>query len=188
MFGQGGAAFRLPAEEVFHEGLATGLQMGGATNIRIDAGSKTKWLVGGGAGFSVSPNVQIVGEYDRIRLTKASLTFVPRGSRTDATASATARVDEFTAGVHYLFTPKSRVVPYASVAGGIARLSGSGEVPGLPSFSASESQLTTNFGGGIRIYGGRHWGLRPDFRVVRVPGQTYFRAAVAVFAQLGGTR
>lgn len=188
LFGQGGSAFRLPVEDVFSEGLTIGLRAAGATNtnIRIDSGSNTKWFFGGGTGYSVSPNVQIVGEYEHVRLAKARVTFLPRGSRTESSATASAKLDEYNVGMHYLFASKSRVVPYLAAAVGLARLSGSGAIPGAPSFSATESDLTTNVGGGIRLYGGSKWGFRPDFRVVRVPGQTYFRVAGVFFLQLGG--
>lgn len=40
------------------------------------------------------------------------------------------------------------------------------------------------FGGGLRLYLGSSWGIRPDIRVVRVPDETFFRANVGVFYQL----
>jgi hypothetical protein len=187
LFGQGGVAFRLPeVDEIFSEGIVTGLRAAGATNIRVDSGAKTKWYAGGGAGYSFSRNIQLVGEYNRAQLAKTRVTFTPRGLRTESTATLSARIDEFNVGMHYLFASKSRVTPYLAGAVGIARLTGSGSVQGASSFSASESDLTVNFGGGIRLYGGEKWGFRPDFRVVRLPGQTYLRAAGVFFLHLGG--
>lgn len=69
---------------------------------------------------------------------------------------------------------------------GVVRLSVGASGGGLPtSFGAGESDLTVNFGGGVRMHLGKNWGLRPDVKVVRIPGQTYVRSTVGIFYQFG---
>ena len=65
---------------------------------------------------------------------------------------------EYTGGVHYVLWP-GRVSPYVAAGLGVVRLSASAEAGELPvDVSASESDITTNFGGGVRLFGGSSWG------------------------------
>jgi hypothetical protein len=78
------------------------------------------------------------------------------------------------------------VEPFVAGAVGIAQTSVSGTAGGVSlNVSESQSDLAVHFGGGLRIYLGENWGVRPEFKVMRLPGETFSRAAVGVFYQFG---
>lgn len=161
---------------------AQGLRLGGIRNVSTERGSSTKWLLGGGVGIGVTSRVLVTfdGSMNRIASPSFSGTAVGR----PVSISMRATLFEYVGGVQYLLA-KANVEPYLAAGIGVARLRVSANATNVGvDTSATESDVVSNFGGGVRLYVGSSWGIRPDVRVVRLPGETFLRANVAVFSQL----
>ncbi len=150
--------------------------------------SGSKWNAGGGVAFGVNRFILITGEVGRERFGQYDVTASTQG--VSASSTVKANVTSFTAGVQLIIpTPSPRFSPYATVGGGLARLSAGASVPdslagGLSSdVTFSETDATTYYGGGVRLYLSKRFGIRPELRAVHVPGETYLRTSVGVFYQ-----
>ena len=178
--GFGGASGGLPSDQ-FADAFVQGLRLAGGRNITSTPGSSAKWLAGGHLGAGFGSRTIVTFELVTSQISNPSF----RGSilAQPFAASLGLRLTEYLGGVQYTLAP-GRVAPYVAAGLGIARLSAtvSGSLPG--DISISQSDVATNFGGGVRLFTGSAWGVRPDFRVVRVPDETYFRTSVGVFFQM----
>jgi hypothetical protein len=179
--GFGGASGGLPTQE-FSDAFSQGLRLGGARNISSDSGSSLKWLLGGHVAAGIGSSVFVTFDALVNRIANPSFRGTVLGQTFDITMKTV--LTEYTGGLHYVLW-LGRVSPYVAAGMGVVRLSASAEAGELPvDVSASESDFTTNFGGGLRLLGGSSWGIRPDFRIVRVPDETFFRTTVGVFYQI----
>ncbi len=171
------------------EGVRQGLALSGAGNasLSMNKGSSFKWVTGGEVAVPVNEHVYITGDFLYNRLGNPSINVSVPGAGSVGVGFKLSLID-ITGGAQYVFGASgSRFRPYAAAGGGIVRLTSSGSSSNLPSdISASETDLTTNFGGGVRLFLGEHWGIRPDVRFVHFPGENYTRATVGVFFQFGG--
>jgi hypothetical protein len=109
-------------------------------------------------------------------------------SRTNSAAAATLKMDllDINGGVQYRFPANSRVMPYVTGGAGIVRasvgVSGSAVPPGI---TVSGTDLGVNGGGGLYLFFGKRWGIRPEIKMVRIPDETFARASVGIFYQFG---
>jgi hypothetical protein len=49
----------------------------------------------------------------------------------------------------------------------------------------SDNHFIFNVGGGARIYFTDHWGVRPEFKFVHIPNESWVRSSVGLFYQFG---
>jgi hypothetical protein len=132
---------------------------GGVT--KISGGVGTHAVVGGSAGLRVADHVRVFGEFSMVPLASESL------SESGVTAHGTDRLYHFGGGMEVGFGSSKRVVPYVLVAGGVGH-----EVVSATAVGGGASatvNLTSNSaylagGGGVRIYAGDNWGIKPEFR------------------------
>jgi hypothetical protein len=154
--------------------------------IAIAGGVGVHPLFGGSAGFRVVDHLRIFGEFSYAPLASASL------SVSGVSATGTDKLYNFGGGVDYSFGSSKRVVPYILGAVGVGHESASATAGASGvSFSAS---LTSNSvylgaGGGLRIYAGNNWGIKPEFRYQRYTssggGSNSADFTVGVFYQFG---
>jgi hypothetical protein len=81
----------------------------------------------------------------------------------------------------------SRFVPYFTAAAGGIRVTGKATLGGVKYFGGSENAFAGNFGGGLRAYVTRRFGIR--FEATGIKGRDtriFGRALVGVFGQFGG--
>jgi hypothetical protein len=151
------------------------------TGLSVSGGSGFKWLAGGTVGYAISKNLLIVFETNYNRISSPVFTYGSGSSAVQVNVSYS--LFDYTGGVHYqLPVSSSRYVPYVSAGiGGVSqRVSASG---GSATAGASETDFSLNGGGGVRVYIGKSWGVRPQIEVVHIPGVTYFRYSAGVFWQ-----
>jgi hypothetical protein len=160
------------------------LRSTGIAGGRAQTSERVKWAGGGGIAAQVSQSFWVVGDYAYNRLAKTEVTLPTGGGQRGF--SMTAKLHEFTAGLQgRIPAGRSAAVPYFSAGGGAARSAVTTNVPNLVSATFSETDPTVYFAIGVRLPAASRLIVRPEFRVVRVPGQTYFRAAAGVFFRLG---
>jgi hypothetical protein len=142
-----------------------------------DAGSHV--AVGGEGGVNVVDRLNLFGEVN----------FIPMGQN-----GVSAHTVNFGGGAHINILPgtsSSKVQPYAlGVAGvGHSAESYSYSDPWLSyNASASSNSFYFGFGGGMRCYIGRNWGVRPEFRYQRYTqhgGANSIAYTAGVFYQFG---
>lgn len=143
---------------------------GGANTM--NGGVGTHSLVAMSAGFRFAGRVHVFGEGSWTQLASAT---AQAGSGA-GTTTGTGAVDlaSFGGGVDIGFGSSRRVLPYILTAAGVGHFyaTGSGSGSGV---SVSLSLPIANDvyyaeGGGARIYVGKHWGFKPEFRYQRYDG------------------
>jgi hypothetical protein len=151
------------------------------SGFTVNNGSNFKWFTGGGFGIAVSPSLLIVGETNYNYAGQSNVSYNSGG--TAFAFSEKLSLTDFTGGVHWqLPVASKRLIPYLAAAAGGVRVNASASGAGLPaSVSASSNGATYNFGGGVRYLIRPSWGLRPEVKWVRIPGQNYVRFGVGVF-------
>jgi hypothetical protein len=179
--GFGGASGGLPTATLT-AAFAEGLRLGGLRNITTTPGSSTKWLVGGSVGAGVGSRVLVTFDGSMNRLANPGFNATSLGRPVSISMRVT--LFEYVGGVQY-FLARGGVEPYLAAGIGVVsvNIAADSTTTGFET-SSSESDATSNFGGGVRLYVGSSWGIRPDVRVVRLPDETFFRANVGVFYQL----
>ena len=139
---------------------------GGGTTIAGGVG--THAVVGGSASIRVIEHLHIFGEFSLVPLASTSLS----DSSTGVTVNAhgTDRLYNFGGGVDYGFGSSKRVVPYVLVAAGVGHESASATAT-ASGYSATVNMTSNSVylgvGGGVRLYAGDHWGVKPEFRFQR---------------------
>jgi hypothetical protein len=129
-------------------------------------------LYGANGGYNVTPYVTVLGEWG----------YVPLASFSDVSV----KTQLFGGGARFNLTPGKKIVPYGvfNVGGDRLALSESG-------FSGSANGYYFGFGGGASCYVGKNWGVRPEFRYVRLEynslGFNSFAMTGGIFYQWGGT-
>jgi hypothetical protein len=130
-------------------------------------------------GINLSKQIAVLGEFN----------YLPLASSTAGYGSIDAQM--YGGAVRYSPISGNKVVPYVVAGGGSTRLSVSDHYDGV---TVSHNGDYFGFGGGVSIYAGRNWGIRPEYRWNR-QSQTYdgvnytinaSTGSVAVFFQWGG--
>ncbi|HUD23570.1 MAG TPA: outer membrane beta-barrel protein [Acidobacteriaceae bacterium] len=133
-------------------------------------------------GVNLSKQVAILGEFNYLPLATAANGY---------TGSLDAQM--YGGAVRYSPISLNKFVPYVIAGGGATRLSVSDSYEGVNA-SISHTGSYFGFGGGVSIYAGRSWGIRPEYRWNR-QNQTYdgvnytinaSTGSVAIFYQWGG--
>jgi hypothetical protein len=132
--------------------------------IALGGGGGTHAIFGGEAGVRVVQHLRLFGEFAVAPLASASL------SGGGVSASASDKLYDIGGGVDYSFGSSKRVVPYALLAVGVGHEVASGSASGggiSASVSISSNSVYLGFGGGVRLYAGNNWGVKPEFRFQR---------------------
>jgi hypothetical protein len=135
-------------------------------------------------GINLTKHLAILGEFNYLPLATAA---------TGYTGSVDAQL--YGGAVRYSLISANKIVPYVIAGGGGTRLAVSDSYEGV---TATVSKTGSNFGagGGVSIYVGRNWGIRPEFRYIR-QNQNWdnvnynlntYSGTVAVFYQFGGKK
>jgi hypothetical protein len=149
---------------------------GGGTTI--SSGGGTHALVGGSIGARVAGHLRIFGEFSVVPL--ASLTETSEG----ITASGTDRLYNIGGGVDYSLGSSKTVVPYVLGAAGLSHDSVSATASGggiSATVGMSSNAAYYGVGGGVRIYVGHKWGVKPEVRYQRYTSSGGGSASAANF-------
>jgi hypothetical protein len=126
-------------------------------------------LVGGSAGVRVYDHLRVFGDFNFSPL--SSLANSVQREIGQPGISAKARLYNYSGGVNYSFgSEKSRVVPYVmALVGATHFTAGATGMAGKTPITVSMSQnmLLAGAGGGVRLYAGNNWGVKPEFRYQR---------------------
>jgi hypothetical protein len=161
----------------------------------------SQWI-GGGVGFNpyaggsgalrVTSHLRILAEVGYTPLSSINGQVSSAASSiTGLNVAAKTKLYDFNFGVDYGFGGSKTFVPYIVATGGVGHLSVSATVTESgESASGTEGSdsVCVSFGGGVRMYAGRHWGFKPEFRFVRYGGNLASNAAVfsgGVFFEFG---
>jgi hypothetical protein len=144
---------------------------GGGTTFDQEGG--THPVLGGSFSAEIRGRLRLFGEFDYISLGKATFSGDIAGVSVSSTAKA--RLYDFGGGVDFSFRRgSSKAAPYLIAAAGLGHQSLSATGVGVMGTSRatvdySESANAAHFGvgGGIRLYAGRNWGIKPEFRYQR---------------------
>ncbi len=136
--------------------------------------SSTAFSYGGSAGYNLSQNIAVLGEFQ----------YIPEGSYDNISANT-----QLYGGLMRYSFGRGKVAPYVLVGGGGSR--GSLGTSGL---SVSVNGGYVGLGGGASIFLGKNWGIRPEVRYNDVffsaAGTTanarMYQATGGVFFQFGG--
>jgi outer membrane protein W len=163
---------------------------GGA--ITMDGGVGTHATYGGGAAFLLGDNVHIFGEFSTATLATTS---VSSGS---VTATGSAKLANYGGGVDYSFgSADSKFRPYVLAGLGVGHYYATGSGGGTSVSLGITNEISYSFGGGVRVYLGKHWGLKPEVRYQRygsanaaligatVPGANTVQYTGGIFYQFG---
>jgi hypothetical protein len=150
-------------------------------NLSSSPNPTSTHFYGGSGGYNVTSHVTVLGEYKFDPLVAPPLNTFQWHSQL---AGSAARIN---------FTPSKKIVPYAIVGAGYDRLTAT--TSGIP--TEYSDGYYVNFGGGVSVYCGRHWGVRPEVRYERQhttygPVNEILTANVvdvsgSIFYQFGGT-
>jgi opacity protein-like surface antigen len=152
---------------------------------RVDGVTSYNHFAFGGAGIYNFSHIVAAGfEYS----------YTPLGSETVMGANASAHLQTYGGVARFSFSESSDVIPYALV--GFGGLNGKAVASiGNLSASASQSGYYYAFGGGVTIFVGPSWGIRPEYRYERqqfvanrqfaAGGQNDSQALVSLFYQFG---
>ena len=162
--------------------------------ISIDQGGGTHAIIGGSVGAAIVDKLRVFGEFNYAPLGSASFAGDVEG--VSVLAHVSQKLYNFGGGVEYGFGSSTRAVPYVLGAIGIGHsaLTGTGtgsmgSVRASADISESSNALYFGGGGGIRLYAGQHWGIKPEFRYQRYQqsegGGNTFVYTVGLFFQFG---
>jgi hypothetical protein len=174
----------------FADGAGEVAGFGGGTAI---TGGGVNPLVGGSAGYQVIDHLQIFGEFSVAPLASVAAAAASQASAlTGVSVTAKETLYNYGGGMDFSFGSSKKVVPYVVMAVGVGHFSASatatvGGVSG--SGSASSNSVYLGAGGGVRIYAGDHWGIKPEFRYQRYTdsggGLNSANFTVGLFYQFG---
>jgi hypothetical protein len=163
---------------------------GGA--ITMNGGVGTHATYGGGAAVPLGDNVHVFGEFGISTLASEQ---VSSGS---ITATGTAKLANYGGGADYSFgSSGSRFRPYVLAGVGIGHFYANGSGEGTSVSLGITNQFYTALGGGVRMYLGKQWGLKPEVRYQHyyssqsslvggtVAGSSAVQYTVGVFYQFG---
>lgn len=141
--------------------------------ITIDQGGGTHGVVGGTVGAEIVEKLRVFGELGYAPLGKAS--FAGNIEGVNVMSVASAKLYNFGGGIDYSFgSSKSKAAPYVVAALGVGHQSlsatgvaGSGTSRVTVDLSDSVNAVYFGVGGGVRLYAGKSWGIKPEFRYQR---------------------
>jgi hypothetical protein len=149
-------------------------------------------LVGGSGDVRVIDNLRIFGEFSYSPLNSLATSAANEVSAvTGLNVTAKVKLFDFGGGIDYSFGSSKRVVPYVLAAVGVGHtsVSASVNVNGVTGTgSMSTDSVYLGIGGGVRIYAGRNWGIKPEFRYQRYGGSLASNSAIftaGLFYQFG---
>jgi hypothetical protein len=135
-----------------------------------------RYTVGVSGGANLTPSVALIGEFNYMSMPQVQ--------------SVNIYMDGYGAAVRFNVPTRGKAVPYGVFGGGGARLTA----------YESGASVTSNGsyfggGGGVSLYLGRTWGIRPEFRYNRFDfsysgisaNTNTIAATVGAFFQFGGT-
>lgn len=148
---------------------AAGIEVSGfGGGVTFDDGGGTHGIGGAAAAVSLGDNLHVFGEFAFSTLATAS------ASEAGITANGTDNLLNFGGGVDYSFgSSGSKLRPYVTAAFGLGHqiASASANAAGYAiNISQTANSLYTGFGGGVRLYLGKSWGLKPEVRYQRYTG------------------
>jgi hypothetical protein len=125
--------------------------------------------------------------------------YIDAGKASASVGSNSAQVQGYAMNFHsglQLQYPAHRIRPFVNLGGGVFHqsLSSSLNLEGSPTNVKAASNLASlDYGGGVRIFLTRHWGLKPSLDGYNVfsrngVGGRYWRASLGVFWQRGGEK
>ena len=168
------------------EPAAAGLRLAGYRDLRIESEATHQHNIGLNVAGRVSRYLLVFSEFMYNDLGESRISgralFLPRADFTFR-----RQLFEWTSGARVVVpTGASRVQPYFG--GGVgtlwAMLDGEGHMAGGPSVKDTEtaSDLTYHLGVGVRVFATSAFGVAPEFRVVQIPDETYYRVLInAIF-------
>jgi opacity protein-like surface antigen len=144
---------------------------------------------GGAIGLAMSHRVMLTGEFMYTPLGAGNFTTVV--TQQTLSAQETSRQYQLMAGLQYLFrTESSRLAPYIGFGLGASEKAErltlglpAGMVGTATTATQDQAKIAGNVAAGLRFHITDSFGVRPEFRVMRIPGLTYFRADAGVFYQ-----
>jgi len=162
--------------------------------VRLSDGGGSHAIAGGTVGVNAGRIIHLFGEFNYIPLGSESQTASYQGIPVQASASA--RMLNFGGGLQLRVpTGESKAEPYFLTAFGYGRQSVQGSASanylGTPmsvSVDASQGNAYAGFGGGLRYFVGKRWGVRPEFRYQKYFGDgagSLVTASGGVFFQFG---
>jgi len=134
---------------------AAGLEVSGfGGGMTLDGGVGTHGVFGGAAAYRIGDNLHLFGEFNHSTILSESISGV----------TGTAGLSNFGGGADFSFgSSTSKLRPYMTAAMGAGHFSASAEGVSLTITNA----LYAGFGGGVRLYVGEHWGIKPEVRYQR---------------------
>lgn len=151
---------------------AADIEASGNGGVHImDGGVGAHDTFGGQGGFHFGGGF-VFGEFNWTQLASTSLNSTSSG--VSIAATGTANLANYGGGVDYSLGSSRRVTPYLVTAIGVGHFYAKGSASG-GGVSATTSLSISNdiyygIGGGARIYFGKHWGIKPEFRYQRYDG------------------
>ena len=154
-------------------------------------GAGVNALAGGSGDVRVTDNLRVFGEFTYSPLSSLAASAANEASAlTGVNVTAHVKLFDFGGGIDYSFG-SSKVRPYALVALGVGHtsVSATATVDGVSGTgSSSTDSAYVGVGGGVRIYAGQNWGIKPEFRYQRYGGSLASNSAVftvGLFYQFG---
>jgi len=134
---------------------AGGAEVSGSLGaITIGQGGGTHAVYGGAGGVRIGDHIHLFGEVNHSTI----LTL------TDSGVTGNAGLTNFGGGADFSFgSPTSKVRPYVTAALGVGHFYASAQGVSL----TITNSAYTGFGGGVRVYVGEHWGVKPEIRFQR---------------------
>lgn len=158
----------------------------------MDGGVGTHPTYGGSAAVLLGDNVHVFGEFSMSNLLSEQ---VSSGS---VTATGTAKLANYGGGVDYSFgSSSSRFRPYVLAGVGVGHFYATGSGDGASVSLGITNQFYEAVGGGVRMYLGKQWGLKPEVRYQHynssnssliggaIAGSSAVQYTVGVFYQFG---
>ncbi len=142
---------------------AGGVEVSGfGGGITLDGGVGTHAAYGGSAAYLLGDNVHLFGEFSYTTLASETV------SSGTTTANAAVNLASYGGGADYSFgSPSSKLRPYVLAALGVGHFYGNGSSGGTSVSLGITNDIYAGIGGGIRLYLGKHWGLKPEVRYQR---------------------
>jgi hypothetical protein len=157
-------------------------------------GGGTNALVGATVGGKIADTLRLFGEfgYSPLGSFSGGVADIASGvSGLDVTAKA--RLYQVGGGMDLSLPGGSRATPYIVVATGWGRINVTGSArSGTQNVSVTlnSNALYLGVGGGVRLYAGRNWGVKPEFRYQRYASTdgnaNSYQFTAGVFYQFGG--
>jgi hypothetical protein len=172
----------------FTEAFAEGLRLGGLGLVRVDAETNSQRVVGANVASHVSRFVLVFtevlyGDFGESQVSGATLLGVSRTGQfilsPRVTIAYRPALLDWTGGVRVQFpTGAWRVRPYVAGGAGLLSLKQQAQGGGI-TLADRTNDLTFHVDAGVRVFLAGWFGLAPEFRVVRIPDDTFYRVLIS---------